>query len=421
MGPAHLIEIKRDPGVGWLNDWIMPSLFDAFSRLLPLRQCAGIAALIVLLQLAACGRQAHTQPGPPPAPAVSVMPAVEQTVVDVEEFSGRIEAVEYVELRPRVSGVINQVHFADGAMVNKGQLLFTIDPVPFAIEVARTEAQLAVAKERAALASSDRRRTEALAEANAISKQEYDQIVTRLNTSDAEIKAAQAALNTARVNLAYASVRAPIAGRISRTAVTAGNLVNDQVVLTTIAGVQRVYAYFDSSEQTFLRLKANKDTSPEVAMSLANENGFPHRGRIDFVDNRLNPLTGAIRLRASFDNSRGQFVPGLAARLKMPVSEPYRAVLVPERAIGTDQTRKTVYVVGKDGMPQVRDVKTGALFGTMRVVQGGVKPGEHVVVDGLQRVMPGVRVSPVLLRPDAQDGASAAAQASQASARPART
>jgi multidrug efflux system membrane fusion protein len=355
-------------------------------------------ALTALLQLAACSQKDEAHGGPPPAIPVSVVPAVQRSVLDSEEFSGRIEAVEYVELRPRVAGAIDRVHFVDGTQVTKGQLLFTIDPLPFAAEVARAQAQLAAASSRAALAKVELARAKTLIDTKAISRQEYDQLASGLRTSDADIKAAEAALQTARLNLGHASVRAPISGRISRASVTAGNLVNDQVVLTTIAGISRVYAYFDGSELTYLRVRANPEKTPKVMMGLANETGFPHEGRIDFVDNRLNPQTGAIRLRASFDNARGEFTPGLAARLKMPTSQPYQAILVPERAIGTDQSKKTVFVVGDDRMPQQREVKTGALFDGMRVVQGGVKPGEHVIVDGLQRVVPGMPVNPTVLQ-----------------------
>jgi len=254
------------------------------------------------------------------------------------------------------------------------------------------------------LAQTQLARARTLLESQAASKEEVDQLSSGSRTSQADIQGAEAALRVARLNLEYTQVRAPIGGRASRANITAGNLVNEQSVLTSIAGVSRVYAYFDGSEQTFLRLQALKAGSkaPRVQMALANEQNFPHEGRLDFVDNRLNPQTGAVRMRANFDNPKGQFTPGLAARLRMESPEPYDAVMVPERAIGTDQTKKFVYVVGADGRPQFREVKPGALFEGMRVVQGGVKPGENVVVDGLQRVMPGVPVAPQVLKVDAK-------------------
>ena len=364
-----------------------------------------LGSVLVIASLAAgCGAPVDAQPsaGPAPAAPVSVAPAVQRAVTDSEEFSGRLEAAEFVELRPRVAGVIERIHFEDGALVKKGQLLFSIDPRQFDAEVARAESQRVAAVARAELAASELARAQKLLESRAVSRQEFDQLSAGSRTSDADIRSAEAALRVAQLNLGYAQVHAPIAGRVSRANVTAGNLVNEQVVLTSIAGVAKVHAYFEGSEQTYLRLQNAHDRVPKVRMGLANELGFPHEGRIDFVDNRLNPQTGAIRLRASFDNAKGQFTPGLAVKLMMPTSSSYQAVLVPERAIGTDQSKKFVFVVGNDGQPQFREVKLGTLLDGMRVVQGGVKSGENVVVDGLQRIIPGMPVAPQLLEIDAK-------------------
>lgn len=358
------------------------------------------AALAAAWGLTGCSGSADAQGGPPPAAPVSVAPAVERQVADHEEFSGRLEAAEFVELRPRVAGTIERVHFADGAMVKKGERLFTIDPRPFQAEVARAASQRAAALSRAELAKSELARAQQLLDAKAVSRQEFDQLTSGSRTAQADIAAADAALRVAELNLGYTDVRAPIGGRVSRAHVTAGNLVNEQVVLTTIAGVDKVYAYFDGSEQTYLRVRATNDKAPKVRMGLADEAGHPHEGRIDFVDNQLNPQTGAIRLRASFDNPKGRFTPGLAARLVMATSAPYAATMVPERAIGTDQSKKFVYVVGADQQPQFREVQLGLLEGGMRVVRGGVKPGDNVIVDGLQRVMPGMPVAPTVLKVD---------------------
>jgi RND family efflux transporter MFP subunit len=353
--------------------------------------------------LSGCGKSADAQGGPPPAAPVSVAPAVQRTISDNEEFSGRLEATEFVELRPRVAGTVDKVHFTDGAMVKKGQLLFTIDPRPFAAEVARAQSLVVAARAKADLANTEVTRAQKLLDSKAVSRQEFDQLSSGSRTSDADIKAAEAALRVARLSLDFASVRAPISGRASRAAVTAGNVVNEQVVLTSIAGVGKVYAYFDGSEQTYLRIKSGTERTPAVRMGLANETGFPHEGKVDFVDNRLNPQTGAVRMRAAFDNSKGQFTPGLAAKLAMTTSTPYIAVMVPEAAIGTDQTKKFVYVVGTNGQPQFREIKPGALLGGMRVVTGdSVKPGENVIVDGLQRVIPGMPVAPQVLKVNEQ-------------------
>ena len=362
---------------------------------------SSLALSSLVVGLAGCGKS-DAQGGPPQAPPVSVAPAVQRTVTDSEEFSGRLEATDFVELRPRVAGTIEQVHFTDGAFVAKGQLLFTIDPKPFEAEVARAQSAVSSARARAELATTELARAKTLLDQQAVSRQEFDQSTSGARTAQADIQGAEAALRVARLNLDYTAVKAPIAGRASRAAITVGNLVNEQAVLTTIASVARVYAYFDGSERTYLRLKssAGADKAPVVRMALADEQGFPHQGQVDFIDNRLNAQTGAIRMRANFDNAKGRFTPGLQARLKMEGTTPYTATLVPERAIGTDQTKKFVYVVGADGHPQFREVKPGALFDGMRVVQGGVKPGENVVVDGLQRIMPGVPVAPQVLKVD---------------------
>jgi len=370
------------------------------------RGLAGAMLMATLaLPLTGCSPPADAQGGPPQAPPVSAAPAVQRTVVDSEEFSGRLEASDYVELRPRVAGTIERIHFSDGAFVHKGQLLFTIDPRPFEAEAARAQSQLVATRARAELAQSELARARTLLDSQAISRQEFDQLTSGTRTAQADIQGAEAQLRTARLNLDYTQVRAPIGGRASRANITAGNLVNEQSVLTSIAGVAKVYAYFDGSEQTYLKLRGDtKDATraPKVTMGLANETGYPHAGQVDFIDNRLNPQTGAIRMRATFDNAGGRFTPGLAARLRMEGASAYSAVLVPERAIGTDQTKKFVYVVGASpGPAQFREVKPGTLIDGMRVVTGPLKAGELVVVDGLQRVIPGVPVAPQVLKVDA--------------------
>ena len=356
--------------------------------------------LIILSALSGCKDGASAGGARGPAP-VSVVPVVSRSFTDSEKFSGRLEATEYVELRPRVSGTIDKIHFTDGAIVAKDQPLVTIDQRPFAAEVARLEAQWTAAKSRSDLANIEFARAQKLSEAGGISKQEFDQIKSTANTSASDVLAAEAALRTAKLNLEFSSVRAPIAGRVSRATVTAGNLVNEQVVLTTIAGITRVYAYFDCNEQVFLSMRAAGDKTPSVRMGLANEEGYPHSGKLDFVDNRLNPQTGAIRMRATFDNAKGQFLPGLAVHILMNTTDSREAVMVPERAIGTDQTRKFVVVIGENGQPEFRPVQLGPLDGEMRVIAGGpLKAGEHIVVDGLQRIIPGVPVTADVLKVD---------------------
>ena len=354
--------------------------------------------------LAGCGPRVEAQGGPPPAPPVSVAPAVEKSITDREEFTGRLEALETVDLRPRIGGTIDRVHFRDGALAKKGELLFTIDPRPFQAEVVRAEAQVAAARSRAQLAKAELARAQQLLDAAAVSRQEYDQLSSGARTADTDIAASEAALRVARLNLEYTEVRAPIAGRLSRANITAGNLVDASSVLTTLVATDRIYAYFDGSEQTFLRLRKARsearDDALQVKMALANETGLPHAGRVDFIDNRLNPQTGAIRMRAVFDNAGGQFTPGLFARIQLASGKSYPAGQTPERAIGTDQSKRFVLVVGPNNVPEFREVQLGALIDGMRVVQSGLKPGELVVVNGLQRVRPGAPVAPQRLDVD---------------------
>lgn len=379
-----------------------------------------MASIAMVVCSTGCSQHAEAQAGgSPQAPAVSVVPAVQRSVRDSEEFSGRLEAIDYVDLRPRVTGTVDKVHFVDGVIVRKGDLLFTIDPRSFQAEVARSQAQLAAARARHELAQQSLGRAASLFESQAASKEEVDTLNAGLRTSLSDIQGAESALRVAQLNLDYTQVRAPIAGRTSRANIREGNLVNPESVLTSIAGVSRIYAYFDGSEQTFLRLQSMTKAAgkaPRVQMGLANEVDFPHEGQLDFVDNRLNPQTGAIRLRASFDNSKAEFTPGLAAHLRMESPVAYDAVLVPERAIGTDQSKKFVYVVGGDGKPQVREVRPGTLFEGMRVIESGVRPGEHVVVDGMQRIQPGITVAPEVVKVDAQGLPIAPTPAGSASA-----
>lgn len=355
-----------------------------------------------VLTVTGCSSHAEPQSTAQKGPAVSVAPAVQRSVNDSEDFSGRLEAPSYVELRPRVTGTIDSVHFVDGVSVHKGDLLFTIDPRPFRAELQRAQAQLVATRSKSVLAQTQLKRSEALLDAQAGSRQEFEEQDSLARTSQADVSGAEAALRTAALNLDFTQVRAPISGRLSRANITVGNLVTPQSVLTTLAGDSRIYAYFDASEQSYLRLRAEtvQGAAPKVRLGLANEAGFPHEGRLDFVDNRLNAQTGAIRLRATFDNQSGQFTPGLAARLKLESPVSYEAVMVPERAIGTDQTKKYVFVVEGDSKPQFREVVPGTLFKDMRVVHGNVKAGDNIIVDGLQRVIPGMTVAPEVLKVD---------------------
>lgn len=362
-----------------------------------------LTSLLAVL-LAACGQKqdgagGHGGPGGPPP--VSVAPATQREVQEFDEFTARLEAPDTVDVRARVAGVVEAVRFKEGQLVRKGDPLFTIDSRAFRAEVARAEAQIAALKTQADLARTDLARSEKLVSVNAVSQQEIDQLRSALRSAEANQKGAEAALVQARLNVDYANVTAPVSGRTSRANVTPGNLVGvGDAVLTTIVSSDKVFAYFDASEATYLKyMRSAKPVSTVVQLGLSNEEGFPHTGKLDFVDNRLNPATATIRARAVFDNKAGQFTPGLYARVKLGGSGGYQGVVVPDRAITTDQTKKLVLVVGANNIVQPRPVKPGALIDGMRVVEG-VKAGELVVVDGLLRAFPGAPVTPQVLKVD---------------------
>lgn len=361
-----------------------------------------LPALTATLLLNACGAPSEAQTPPPGPPPVEVAPAVVRPVHNVEEFTGRLESPGNVDLRGRIGGTIERISFRDGASVREGDLLFSIDPRPYEAEVARDEAQLEVARSQAELAKAELARAEKLLAAKAVSLQEYDQLTSTQHTSDASVRAAEAALRAAKLNLEYTSIRAPISGRISRANVTVGNLIDDKTILTSIVTTSKVYAYFDGSEGTFLALRGLPASKMVVKMALANEAGLPHTGHLDFIDNKLNAQTGAIRMRAAFDNSKGEFTPGLFARMQLIGAAAHDSVLTPDRAIGTDQSKKFVFVVGANNVAEFREVQPGPLLDGMRVIESGLHAGDLVVVNGLQRVRPGTPVTPQKLEVDGQ-------------------
>jgi RND family efflux transporter MFP subunit len=369
------------------------------------RKAQAVRLLLLAIAAALCAgcNPSNAQGGPGGPPPVSVAPATQRSMQSNEDFSARIEAQATVELRSRVAGTVDRVHFKDGQRVTKGALLFTIDPKPYAAEVERAQAQLASTRTQAALAKAERERAEKLLPMQAVSVQEVDQLRAAERNAQAGEKAARAAVNTAQLSLGYTRITAPVAGRISRANITPGNLVSvGDPVLSTIVASDTVQVWFDASESSFLKISQAMragGAAPTVAVGLSNEDGYPHTGTVDFVDNRLNPATGSIRVRAILDNKDGRFTPGLSARVRLASGTAAPATLVPERAIGTDQTRKVVMVVGEKNVVTPREVKLGALSDGMRVVTG-LKAGELIVVDGLQRVFPGAPVTPTVLKVD---------------------
>jgi RND family efflux transporter MFP subunit len=381
-------------------------------------------AYFIAAALAGCSSQAT--PSPPPAPKVSIAAALERDVTEWDEFTGRLEAVESVEIRPRVTGYIESVHFTEGGLVKKGDLLFVIDPRPYKAELDRAQAELTRAEAHAQLADSDFTRTEKLLSIKAASHEEYDQRVNAQTEARANVAAARAALETAKLNLEFTRVTSPIAGRVSKAAVTPGNLVTGggtASLLTTVVSIDPIYVSFEGDEQVYLKYTelarrgergSSRDTANPVLMALANEDGYPHRGSMVFVDNQVDPRTGTIRARAAFDNKDAALTPGLFARVKLLGHNSYHAVLVDDRAIGTDQSQKFVLVVDAQNQVQYRSVKVGRLDDGLRIVLEGLAPGEKVVVNGLQRVRPGMQVAPEVVAMDAREHAEAlAAQSSK--------
>jgi len=360
----------------------------------------GALAAVALAVLAACGKP-QAQEGPPPGPPpVSVAAAIERDVIETDEFPGRIEAVESVEVRARINGYIQSVNFKPGAEVRKGELLFVIDPRPFEAEVARAEATLANMRAQFDLARTELARNEQLLADQATSKREYDDAAAKVRQLDAQIRANQAALDTARLNLAYTRVTAPINGRVGKAEITVGNLVQGEVpnspLLTTVVSSNPIYASFEADEGAYLKyIGKARGGALTVAVGLADEQGFPHNGRLEFVDNRVDPQSGTVRMRAILENPDGRFTPGLFARVKLgDAAAPRKAVLVADRAIGTDQSKRFVLVLNAENKAQYREVRTGRLVDGLRVIASGLQPGEVVVVNGLQRVRPGAPVTP---------------------------
>ena len=362
----------------------------------------------------------------PPAPEVDVAAVLNRTITDWQSYSGRMAAVEKVEIRPQVSGTIVSVNFRDGALVKQGDTLFVIDPRPYQAAVDQAAAQLAAAQARTGYAQSDWERAQRLIGDNAIAKRDYDEKQNASREANANLKAAQAALEAAQINLGYTRIVAPVAGRVSRAEITVGNVVSagaSAAPLTTLVSVSPIYAEFDADEQTYLDyISRMKDGSKvPVELGLANESGYSRSGTIESVDNRLDTTSGTIRVRARFDNADGALVPGLYARIKVGGSAPHPALLVDDAAIGTDQDKKFVYVVDNGGKIAYRTVQTGGQQGNLRVILGGLKSGDHVVVNGTQRVRPGIVVRSHMVPMNGDSDADSSSTAANPGAKAAKT
>lgn len=362
---------------------------------------------IAVMVLAACGGTETTAPSaPPPPPEITVATVIHERITEWDEFTGRLQAPQTVSLVPRVSGYIEKVLFQEGALVKKGDVLFLIDSQPFDTEVKRLKADLINAKAAAQLASHDYDRAKKLGKQRAISNEAVDNRRAQQQQTAAQVASVQAALTRAQLDVQYTKVTAPIDGRVSYAMVTEGNFVNaGQSELTSVVSTDAMYAYFDLDEQTYLKYdrlaSAGKrvdarDTNADnpVYMGLANDNGYPHIGHIDFVDNRINQQTGTIRIRARFTNQDNSLIPGLFARVKLIGSDTYEGILIDNKAIGTDLNNKFVLVVNAENTLEYRPVTLGETINGLRIVTQGLAPEDVIVVNGLQRVRPAMQIKP---------------------------
>jgi RND family efflux transporter MFP subunit len=369
-----------------------------------LKESSAIAALLSALLFEGCGK--HVAPTAPP-PTVTIVQPVARDVVEWDEYIGRLESPETVEVRARVSGYLDKVHFKEGKEVKTGDLLFTIDRRPYQAEYDRADAEHQRAVSQAELAKNDFERAKRLIATKAISEEDFDTKAKTYTAAEAAVMSAKATEDSAKLNLEFTEIHSPIDGRIGRALVTQGNLISGGVsgagatLLTTIVSLDPLYVYSDADERAILkylqlrregsRVSARDEPIP-AEMALADETGFPHKGYIDFVDNRVDPNTGTMRGRGVFPNEDHSLSPGFFARMRLPGSGKYPALLIPDRALGSDQAEKFVYVVNAEKKVEFRPVTIGPIIDGLRVVKTGLKAGESIIVEGLLRVRPGVVV-----------------------------
>ena len=394
-----------------------------FSRRAAMRagSVAALAAVVSLsvLTVAGCGRQAAAgAQQAPPAPEVGVARVLTRSVREWDDFNGRVAAVETVELRPRVSGYVERVAYTEGQVVAKGDLLFVIDQRRYRADLAKAQADLAKARSEARLAQSQDARAQALLKTHAISRDDADTRSAAAAQSAAAVSAAEAAVANAELDLRFTEVRAPIAGRTGRAAITVGNLAQaDSTVLTSLVSIDPVYVNFEGDEQSLLRYQAlarkgeRAELHNPVRVALAGEADYPHAGKVDFIDNQVDAATGTFHARAVLANPDHVFTPGLFARVQLEGSPAFDAMLVDDKAVLTDQDRKYVYVVGADGKAQRKDVVTGRIVDGLRVVRSGLERDDRVVVQGVQKIfMPGMPVQAKEIAMDAAHGEPVAMQ-----------
>lgn len=369
-----------------------------------------IAGVLLALALAACGEANTQQPGgPPPAPPVTVAPPVKRTVVDHDEYVGRFIAIDSVEMRSRVSGHLEAVHFNDGQIVSQGELLFSIDPRPFQAVLDQARADLERAKAQVDLTTSDLNRAQSLLGRQTIAEAVYEQRLQAKKAADAQVLAAEANVRAAELNLEFTELRAPVGGRIGDRRVSHGNLViggsqPSTTLLATIVSIDPIRFEFTFDESAFLRYTRfardskqaeSRGSATPVELKLLDEPDFAHKGSIDFVDNVIDQSSGTIRGRALIQNPTGLFTPGMFARVRLAGSPPYEALLIPDSAIGSEQARKFALTVDGDNTVKQKFVTLGQLDGDLRVIKSGLEANDRVIVNGLMRARPGGKVTPL--------------------------
>jgi len=383
-----------------------------------LKQLPGIFLFALPLLVTACSNQSDSSAGPaaPPPPNVKIAQPLSRNVTDWDEYTGRVEAINAVDIRARVGGHLEKVNFTAGEKVNKGDLLFLIDPKPFKAQLNYAAAELERAKSRHELAKNDLQRAENLFREKAISTEEFDSRSKGLREASGAVESAEANVYSARLNLDYCEIRAPISGRIGRELITAGNLINggDTTVLTSIVSTDPVYVYVDADEQSVIKYRRQaqqqgrsaadlKGTPVELAVS--DEDNYPHKGHIDYVSPREDAATGTVTLRSVFPNPDELLSPGFFARIRVHSGSAYPAVLIPDRAISSDQAQRFVWVINQDNQVEYRKVTPGTHHGQLRVINQGLQGNEWVVIDGVQKLRPGIKATPERISLSEQPGA----------------
>jgi multidrug efflux system membrane fusion protein len=385
----------------------------------PIEACFRIFTCAGVLALAGCSES--DSPAPPP-PEVEVMTLKPHEIIEWDEYTGRVEAPENVEIRAKVEGYLIDVKFKDGDPVELGQTLFLIDPREFQSALKNAEAKLATVNTALKLAKGEFERASTLLASNAISRQDFDKRQREYEAAQSQLRGAESEVDNAKINLSYTDIRAPIGGHAGRAMVTRGNLVKPDTLLTTIVSVDSMFVYVDIDERAVLKYmrvyKNQAEGKLKVQMRLADEKTFPHEGFTDFADNRVNPQTGTLRARAVFPNEDGRLVPGLFARMRVPGAPPYQGISVPSRAVASEQSKKYVLVVTPESAVEYREVELGPEVDAERVVRSGLQAGDRVIVEGIQRVRPGDKVNAQEMAPSPASS-SPSADAPKPSAPPA--